>query len=100
MDVKTLLSILSSPETRELLLKAVDFARVKGQVNDLQTQVQRIQAHLKEDSADIERLDDKLAALAKSIDGLQGLRTRVLVALGLGGGAFVLGLVALILALR
>lgn len=100
MDVKTLLSILSSPETRELLLKAVDFARVKGQVNDLQTQVQRIQAHLKEDSADIERLDEKLATLAKSIEGVQGVRTRLLVALGLGGGGFVLGLVALILALR
>ena len=100
MDVKTLLSILSSPETRELLLKAVDFARVKGQVNDLQTQVQRIQAHLKEDSADIERLDEKIATLAKSIEGVQGVRTRLLVALGLGGGGFVLGLVALILALR
>jgi prefoldin subunit 5 len=100
MDVKTLLSILSSPETRELLLKAVDFARVKGQVGELQTQVQRIQAHLKEDSADIERLDEKLATLAKSIEGVQGLRTRLLVALGLGGGGFVLGLIALILALR
>jgi prefoldin subunit 5 len=100
MDVKTLLSILSSPETRELLLKAVDFARVKGQVNDLQNQIQGIQAHLKEDSADIERLDERLATLAKSIEGIQGVRTRMMVALGLGGGAFVLSLVALILALR
>ena len=97
MDVKTLLSILSSPETRELLLKAVDFARVKGQVNDLQNQVRRLQADLKEDSEDIERVDDKLAALAKSVDAL---RTRTLVGLGLGGGAFLLALVALILALR
>jgi len=97
MDVKTLLSILSSPETRELLLKAVDFARVKGQVNDLQNQVRRLQSDLKEDSEDIERLDDKLAALAKSVDAL---RTRSLVALGLGAGAFLLALVALILALR
>lgn len=97
MDVKTLLSILSSPETRELLLKAVDFARVKGQVNDLQNQVRRLQADLKEDSGDIERFDDKLAALAKSVDAL---RTRAAVGLGLGGGALLLALVALILALR
>jgi septal ring factor EnvC (AmiA/AmiB activator) len=97
MDVKTLLSILSSPETRELLLKAVDFARVKGQVNDMQNQVRRLQADLKEDSEDIERLDDKLSTLAKSIDAL---RTRALVGLGLGGGAFLLALVALIVALR
>jgi septal ring factor EnvC (AmiA/AmiB activator) len=97
MDVKTLLSILSSPETRELLLKAVDFARVKGQVNDLQNQVRRLQADLKEDSEDIERVDDKLAALAKSVDAM---RTRSLVGLGLSGGAFLLALVALILALR
>jgi len=97
MDVKTLLSILSSPETRELLLKAVDFARMKGQVNDLQNQVRRLQADLKEDSEDIERVDDKLAALTKSVDAM---RTRSLVALGLGGGGFLLGLIALILALR
>lgn len=97
MDVKTLLSILSSPETRELLLKAVDFARMKGQVNDLQNQVRRLQADLKEDSEDIERVDAKLAALAKSVDAM---RTRSLVALGLGGGGFLLGLIALILALR
>ena len=97
MDVKTLLSILSSPETRELLLKAVDFARVKGQVNDLQNQVRRLQADLKEDSEDIERLDDRLAGLAKSVEGL---RTWALLALGLGGGAFLLAVVALILALR
>jgi septal ring factor EnvC (AmiA/AmiB activator) len=97
MDVKTLLSILSSPETRELLLKAVDFARLKGQVNDLQNQVRRLQSDLKEDSEDIERVDDKLAALAKSVDAM---RTRSLVALGLGGGGFLLALVALILALR
>ena len=97
MDVKTLLSILSSPETRELLLKAVDFARVKGQVNDMQNQVRRLQADLKEDSEDIERLDDKLSTLAKGIDAL---RTRALVGLGLGGGAFLLALVALIVALR
>lgn len=97
MDVKTLLSILSSPETRELLLKAVDFARVKGQVSDLQNQVRRLQADLKEDSEDIERLDGKLAALAKSVDAL---RARALVGLGLGGGAFLLALAALILALR
>jgi septal ring factor EnvC (AmiA/AmiB activator) len=97
MDVKTLLSILSSPETRELLLKAVDFARMRGQVNDLQNQVRRLQADLKEDSEDIERLDGKLAALGKSVDAL---RTRTLVGLGLGGGAFLLALVALILALR
>ena len=97
MDVKTLLSILSSPETRELLLKAVDFARVKGQVNELQNQVRRLQAELKEDSEDIERLDDKLGALAKSVDAL---RTRALLGLGLGGGAFLLALAALIVALR
>jgi len=97
MDVKTLLSILSSPETRELLLKAVDFARMKGQVNDLQNQVRRLQSDLKEDSEDIERLDGKLATLAKSVEAM---RTRSLVALGLGGGGFALGLVALILALR
>jgi septal ring factor EnvC (AmiA/AmiB activator) len=97
MDVKTLLSILSSPETRELLLKAVDFARMRGQVNELQTQVRRLQTDLKEDSDDIERLDDKVEALAKSLDAL---RMRSLAALGLGGGAFLLGLVALILALR
>lgn len=100
MDVKTLLSILSSPETRELLLKAVDFARVKGQVSDLQNQVRRLQTDFKdfrEDAADIEHLDDKLATLAKSVDAL---RTRSLVALGLGGGAFLLALAALILALR
>jgi hypothetical protein len=97
MDVKTLLSILSSPETRELLLKAVDFARMKGQVNDLQNQVRRLQADVKEDSEDVERLDDKLTALAKSVDAL---RTRALLALGLGGGAFLLALVALILAVR
>jgi septal ring factor EnvC (AmiA/AmiB activator) len=97
MDVKTLLSILSSPETRELLLKAVDFARVKGQVNDLQNQVRRLQSDLKEDSEDIERVDGKLAALAKSVEAM---RTRSLVAIGLGGGGFLLGLIALILALR
>jgi chromosome segregation ATPase len=97
MDVKTLLSILSSPETRELLLKAVDFARVKGQVNDLQNQVRRLQADLKEDSEDIESLDGKLSALAQRVDAL---RTRTLLALGLGGGAFLLALAALILALR
>lgn len=97
MDVKTLLSILSSPETRELLLKAVDFARVKGQVNDLQNQVRRLQADLKEDSEDIESLDGKLAALAQRVDAL---RTRTLFALGLSGGAFLLALAALIVALR
>lgn len=97
MDVKTLLSILSSPETRELLLKAVDFARMKGQVNDLQNQVRRLQADLEEDSEDIERLDGKLAALAQSVEAL---RTRALLGLGLGGGAFLLALVALVLALR
>ena len=97
MDVKTLLSILSSPETRELLLKAVDFARVKGQVNDLQNQVRRLQADLKEDSEDIERLDDRLATLAKTVEGV---RSRILLALGLGGGAFLLALAALIVALR
>lgn len=97
MDVKTLLSILSSPETRELLLKAVDFARVKGQVNDLQNQVRRLQADLKEDAEDIESLDGKLAALAQRIDALG---TRTFLALGLGGGAFLLALVALIVALR
>jgi chromosome segregation ATPase len=97
MDIKTLLSILSSPETRELLLKAVDFARVKGQVGDLQNQVRRLQADLKEDSEDIERLDAKLAELAKSVDSI---RTRFSLALGLGGGAFLLALVALVLALR
>lgn len=97
MDVKTLLSILSSPETRELLLKAVDFARVKGQVNDLQNQIRRLRADLEEGAEEVERLDDKLAALAKSVDAV---RTRALVALGLGVGGFLLGVVALILALR
>ncbi len=97
MDVKTLQSILSSPETRELLLKAVDFARVKGQVNDLQNQVRRLRSDLDEGAGDLERLDDKLGAQAKSVDALG---TRTLVALGMGGGAFLLALEALILALR
>jgi chromosome segregation ATPase len=97
MDLKALLSILNSPETREVLLKAVDFVRLKGQVNDLQNQVRRMQAESRDDSKDIERLDDKLDALAKSIDSL---RTRAMLSMGLGGGALVLGLVALIVALR
>lgn len=97
MDVKTLLSILSSPETRELLLKAVDFARVKGQVNELQTQVRRMQEESKNDSGDIERLDDKLAALTRTVESM---RSRAMVSLGLGAGGFLLGLVALIVALR
>lgn len=96
MDVKTLLNILSSPETRELLLKAVDFARLRGQVNDLQNQIRRLQSDLKEDSDDIERLDERLVALTKTVDAM---RTRSQLALGLGGGGFLLGLIALILAL-
>jgi hypothetical protein len=96
MDLKALLSLLNSPETREVLLKAVDFVRLKGQVNDLQNQVRRMQAESRDDSKDIERLDDKLDALARSIDSL---RTRAILSMALGGGALVLGLVALILAL-
>ena len=97
MDLKALLSLLNSPETREVLLKAVDFVRLKGQVNDLQNQVRRMQAESRDDSKDIERLDDKLDALAKSIDSL---RTRATLSMSLGGGALVLGIVALIVALR
>lgn len=97
MDVKTLLSILSSPETRELLMKAVDFARVKGQVKDLQAEVRSLQADQEEDARDIEKLAEKMDGLARGVEGLRG---RAILALTLGGGAFLLALVALILALR
>ncbi len=103
MDLKTLLSLLNSPETRQLLLKAVDLARMKSQLDELQDQVRRLQ----EEARDAHRLRDRLDKMETAARELEAaraevsaLRGRVTLALGLGGGGLLLGLISLVLALR